>query len=134
MKTIAVKEYEGLLAKLDRALGDREFFCGSEVSIADLAAVCYVPMARAIGIDLARMPKLAAWLVRIRAVPAIKADLRRVSEALAKGGGIEAEFAGPDGKIHWRDSRLEWPIRHGFIELIAREFRAGKMMFPPDAA
>ena len=36
--------------------------------------------------------------------------------------------------VHWRDSRLEWPIRHGFVDLVAREFHAGKMMFPPDAS
>jgi hypothetical protein len=30
---------------------------------------------------------------------------------------------------------MEWPpIRHGFIDLVAREFHAGKMMFPPDAS
>jgi hypothetical protein len=47
--------------------------------------------------------------------------------------GIADEFEGPDGRIHWRDSRLEWPIRHGFIEAVAKEYQAGKMMFPPDA-
>jgi len=47
---------------------------------------------------------------------------------------ILAEFEGPDGRIHWRDSRLEWPVRHGFIDLVAREFHAAKMMFPPDAS
>ena len=43
-------------------------------------------------------------------------------------------FEGPDGRIHWRDCRLEWPVRHGFIDLVAREFHAGKMMFPPKAS
>ena len=38
----------------------------------------------------------------------------------------------PDGRVHWRDSRLEWPIRSGFIDLVGREFHAGKMMFPPE--
>ena len=33
-----------------------------------------------------------------------------------------------------RDSRIEWPIRRGFIDAVAREFHAGKMMFPPDGA
>ena len=41
---------------------------------------------------------------------------------------------GPDGRIHWRDSRLEWPVRHGFIDLVAREYHADKMMFPPKAS
>jgi hypothetical protein len=29
---------------------------------------------------------------------------------------------------------LEWPIRRGFADFVIREFKAGKMMFPPDAA
>jgi hypothetical protein len=40
----------------------------------------------------------------------------------------------PDGHIHSRDSRLEWLMRHGFIDSVAHEFHAGKMMFPPAAA
>jgi hypothetical protein len=40
----------------------------------------------------------------------------------------------PDSEAHLRDSRLEWPIRHGFIGLVVRGFHAGKKMFPPDAS
>jgi len=54
-------------------------------------------------------------------------------KAMAEGN-LADEFEGPDGRVHWRDSRLEWPVRHGFVDFIAREFHAGKMMFPPDAS
>ena len=67
------------------------------------------------------------------AIPAAKADRDRLVAALAKVHDITSELEGPGGKVHWRDSRLEWPIRHGFLEFVAREFRAGKMMFPPEA-
>jgi hypothetical protein len=69
----------------------------------------------------------------MRAMPLVASDLERMRAAMAHGG-IEAEFEGPDGRVHWRDSRLEWPVRHGFIDFVAREFHAGKMMFPPDAS
>ena len=62
-----------------------------------------------------------------------RADHERATKALAETP-IVAEFEGPAGRIHWRDRRLEWPIRHGFIDLVAREFHAGKMMFPPHAS
>ena len=133
MRTLAKEEYESLLGKLERELGGRDFFCGA-LSIADIAAVCHVPTARAMAIDLAQFPGLLAWMKRMRTIPAVEADLKRMREQMSHMTNIASELEGPDGKIHWRDSRLEWPVRHGFIDFVAREFHAGKMMFPPDGA
>jgi hypothetical protein len=85
-------------------------------------------------LDLAAMPRINGWMERMRAIPAVAADHSRAAKAWQGVQNIAAEFEGPDGRIHWRDSRLEWPVRHGFIDAVAREFHAGKMMFPPDAA
>ena len=70
----------------------------------------------------------------MREIPAIAVDRERAAKAWHGTDNIAAEFEGPDGRIHWRDNRLEWPVRHGFIDLVAREYHAGKMMFPPDAS
>jgi glutathione S-transferase len=126
-------EFSQLLARLEEELGAREFFCGA-ISVADLAAICYVPAAGAMRISMKAYPRLTAWTPRMRAVPSVAADLERLKSALAKVHDISTELEGPDGRIHWRDSRLEWPIRRGFLDFVAREFKAGKMMFPPDAA
>jgi len=131
MTQAARAEFTQLLRTLDRELGEREFLCGA-LSIADLAAICYVPSARVMGIDLAEMLRLKAWTSRMSEIPAVKDDRRRLVKALAKAHDIASELEGPDGRIHWRDSRLEWPVRRGFVDLIAREFHAGKMMFPPE--
>ncbi|HVA67770.1 MAG TPA: glutathione S-transferase family protein [Candidatus Binataceae bacterium] len=134
MKDAAGKEFAQLLGRLERELGTRHFFCeGPTPTIADFAAICYVPAARALGIKLADFPALDAWCKRMRAMPIVQADGERLHEAMAHQS-IASEFEGPDGRIHWRDSRLEWPVRHGFIDFVAREFHAGKMMFPPDAS
>ncbi|MGO9452880.1 MAG: glutathione S-transferase family protein [Candidatus Binataceae bacterium] len=132
MTEAARTEFAQLLRTLDRELGEREFLCGA-LSIADLAAICYVPSARVMGIDIAETPRLKAWTARMREIPAVKDDQRRLVKALAKAHDIASEIEGPDGRIHWRDSRLEWPVRRGFIDFVAREFHAGKMMFPPEA-
>jgi glutathione S-transferase len=133
MAQAARAEFAQLLARLEAELGDRDFFCDA-ISVADLAAICYVPSAGAMQISMQTFPRLAAWSHRIRAVAAVAADLERMKSALAHGAGIASEFEGPDGKIHWRDSRLEWPVRRGFGDFVMREFKAGRMMFPPDAA
>jgi hypothetical protein len=70
----------------------------------------------------------------MRKLPAVSADHERAAKAWQGSHNLAGEFEGPDGRIHWRDSRLEWPVRHGFIDAVAREFHAGKMLFPPDAA
>jgi len=125
-------EFSQLLARLEGELAEREFFCGA-MSVADLAAICYVPSAGAMRISMNAYPRLATWTLRMRAVASVAADLARLKSALAKAHDITSEFEGPDGKVHWRDSRLEWPIRRGFADFVIREFKAGKMMFPPDA-
>lgn len=133
MKQAAADELRRLLAVLERELGERNFFCG-ELSLADFAAICYVPGAKTMGVNPGEFARLQAWTERMRRIPVMAADHERISKAMAELRSIADEFEGPDGRIHWRDSRLEWPIRHGFIDLVSREFHAGKMMFPPDAS
>jgi glutathione S-transferase len=133
MRQAAVQECEKLLQVLEGELNDRIYFCGETPSVADFAAICHVPLASAMRIDLKNTPKLAAWTRRMRELPAVAGDRERAAKAWHGAQNIAAEFEGPDGRIHWRDNRLEWPVRHGFIDLVAREYHAGKMMFPPDA-
>ncbi|MDB5107473.1 MAG: Glutathione S-transferase domain [Candidatus Binatus sp.] len=133
MTRAARDEFSNLLVVLERELGNRDFFC-DKLSVADIAAICYVPSAPAMGIALKSFPRLGEWVRAMRALPVVAADGERLKHALAGMHDIASELEGPDGKVHWRDSRLEWPLRHGFFEFVMREFKANKMMFPPDAA
>jgi len=134
MQEAAKRECLAMMENLERELGDRNFFCGDAPTVADFAAITHGPLARAMRLDLAALPRINAWMGRMREIPAVAADRERAAKAWQGAHNLAAEFEGPDGRIHWRDSRLEWPVRHGFIDLVAREFHAGKMMFPPDAA
>jgi glutathione S-transferase len=134
MQEAAKRECLAMIEIFERELGERPFFCGDSPTIADFAAITHAPLARAMRLDLKDTPHVLAWMERMRLLPAVEADHARAAKAWQGVTNIAAEFEGPDGRIHWRDSRLEWPVRHGFIEVVAREFRAGKMMFPPDAA
>ncbi len=134
MQAAAKDECRALMAYFERELGDRKFFCGENPTIADFAAITHVPLARSMRLDMHEWPKLRGWIERMRVIPAVEGDHARAAKAWQGSHNLAAEFEGPDGKIHWRDARLEWPVRHGFIEVVAREFRAGKMLFPPDAA
>ncbi|HVN91076.1 MAG TPA: glutathione S-transferase family protein [Candidatus Binataceae bacterium] len=134
LQEAAKKEGFQLMEKLDQELGDRPFFCGDTPSLADFAAITHAPMARTMKLELDSLRRVTAWMQRMRGVPAVAADRERASKAWQGSHNLAAEFEGPDGRIHWRDTRLEFPVRHGFIDMVAREFHAGKMLFPPDAA
>src|SRR5262249_40035775 len=117
-------EFKALLVRLEHELGSRDFFCGGALSLADLTATCPLPAVRARRLQMGEFPRLAAWEQRMRAIALVAADLERARKAMAEGN-LASEFEGPDGRVHWRDSRLEWPVRHGFVDFIAREFHAG---------
>jgi glutathione S-transferase len=134
MQEAAKAECGEMIDNLERELGDNPFFCGAEPTLADFAAITHVPLARAMRLDLTATARINAWMERMRKIPAVAADHARAAKAWQGIDNLAAEFEGPDGRIHWRDSRLEWPVRHGFIDLVAREFHAGKMMFPPHAS
>jgi len=134
MQQAAKDECRALLENLECELGTRDFFCGSQPSVADFAAICHVPLANAMRIDTSDLAGIMGWMRRMRDVPAVAADRERAARAWHGVEHLAAEFEGPDGRVHWRDHRLEWPIRHGFLDFVSGEFMAGKMMFPPDAA
>src|SRR2546430_2196593 len=84
-------------------------------TIADFAAICHLPVAHAMRLSMNEFPRVAAWEKRMRAIPLVAADLERARKAMAEAD-LADEFEGPDGRVHWRDSRLEWPVRHGFVD------------------
>ena len=53
MKEAAVSEFRALFEILERELGGRNFFCG-DLSMADFAAICHVPLLRVTGIGFTR--------------------------------------------------------------------------------
>jgi hypothetical protein len=128
MKQAAAEELHGLLYTLEGEVAHQDFFCGG-LSLADLAAICYVPAAKLMGVQLDEFAGCGLGLIG-SSHTGRRSRSRAGQQGLSELRSIADEFEGPDGRVHWRDSRLEWPIRHGFIDLVAREFHAGKMMFP----
>lgn len=55
------------LAVMEERLSKSPFFAGNAVSVADLALYAYTHVAPAGGFDLARLPFVSAWLLRVAA-------------------------------------------------------------------
>jgi glutathione S-transferase len=60
-----VERGEAALARLETALGADAFLVGADLSLADVALVAYTRVAGEGGFDLARYPRVQAWVRRV---------------------------------------------------------------------
>lgn len=66
-----VERGHAALQRLEDGLESSEFLVGDRVSLADVALVAYTRLAPEGGFDLARYPKVSAWIARVEAALAI---------------------------------------------------------------
>ena len=71
---LPVKRQDGFaaLGVMERHLNGREWFVGTAYSIADIALYAYTHVAGEGGFDLARYPRVTAWIARVEAALNIK--------------------------------------------------------------
>ncbi|MDP3489117.1 MAG: glutathione S-transferase family protein [Phenylobacterium sp.] len=67
-----VAKGEGALQRLEDGLADAQFLVGDQLSLADVALVAYTRLAGEGGFDLARYPKVQAWIARVETALPIK--------------------------------------------------------------
>lgn len=60
-----VAKSEGVLALMEAHLASRDYFAGGGLSLADIALVAYTRFAHEAALDLARWPRVKAWVRRI---------------------------------------------------------------------
>jgi glutathione S-transferase len=63
------------LEVLELHLADRDWLVGDEATIADLAVFAYAHVAHEGGIETADLPRLSAWVERVRRIPGLVVDL-----------------------------------------------------------
>ena len=69
-------KFKALLTRLESELEDRDYFCGAALSLADLAAICHLPVAHAMRLPMHEFPHLAVCKKRMRAIPPGRRRLR----------------------------------------------------------
>ena len=113
---------------LDRELDGREYFA-EEFSRADIALVPHLTSLVYLGEPLAdACPRLRGWLDRVRRRRSVERDGAQAVAAWERTATNPDPFFRSD-RIHWRGERVEWALRLGFGDWLAREVAAGRAYF-----
>lgn len=120
-----------IAVRIEAALDDGGFLCGSEPSIADFALFPHLSSYKPLGVvlDEPQHARVLAWNRRMRALPIVQGDLAAVKRmAFERFGSGPSPYEGV--KVVWRGDRLEWLFANGFHGWWAQELHAGRAVVP----
>ncbi len=123
-------DVDGLNAWLDRQLAAREWLNGASFGWGDCSAYPCVNNADRLGMPPAPGSRLEAWLAHLRERP----SARRLADEFA--AWVETPLNRPIGtsttwKRLYKSHRLEWMIRSGGLDVVARGIRDDDVRFSP---
>ena len=132
----AAKQISGCFDWLEKELGDRAWFNGDRFGWGDLAVVPYVNTSVNLGFLPPEGSRLSDWLGRVNARPSVAATNNDIAEMMKNGApdmGVVAEMI-EQGlfKREYRDHRLEWMIKVGGFEIVAKGLEKDNIRFGPD--
>jgi len=132
----AAEQTKGYFAWLERQLGERDWFNGETFGWGDIAVVPYLNGSRGHGHHPAAGSGLAAWLERVNQRPSVVATVKDITDMLAAGAPGMADVAKlvDQGlfKREYRDHRLEWMIKVGGFDVVAKGLERDNIRFGPD--
>jgi len=132
----AAKQTQGYFAWLERQLGTRDWFNGEAFGWGDIAVVPYLNGSRGHGHHPLAGSALAAWLERVNQRPSVAATVKDITDMLAGGGPAMTDVAKlvDQGlfKREYRDHRLEWMIKVGGFDVVAKGLERDNIRFSPD--
>jgi glutathione S-transferase/RNA polymerase-associated protein len=127
---------QGFYSWLERQLGDRQWFNGESFGWGDLSVAPYVNGAVGQGHAVPVGSKLAAWLARVNQRPSVAACGKDIADLLAANANAMGDVAElvEKGlfKREYRDHRLEWMIKAGGLEVVAKGLERDNIRFGPD--
>jgi glutathione S-transferase/RNA polymerase-associated protein len=134
MRAAAARQLAGFYAWLERQLGQRAWFNGEAFGWGDLAVIPFVNGAVGQGHALPEGSALAAWHARANARPSVAAtvaDIRAWTQAASMADVAELVAKGLF-KREYRDHRLEWMIKSGGLEVVAKGLERDNIRFAPE--
>lgn len=125
----AEAQLDGFFAWLESQLDDAEWMTGAQFGRADLAVVPFLNASRGFGFAPQAGGALAGWLDRVNSVPAVATTAAEAEASIASIGKAYRAVESGAFRRHYRDHRLEWMIRSGGFDIVARGLERGDIRF-----
>jgi len=132
LKANAARQTQGFFAWLERELGQRAWFNGEAFGWGDLSVAPYVAGSISVGNPPAPESALAAWAGRAFARPSVAKTLEEARAFDFRATNLDDLLAKGLFKREYRDHRLEWMIKSGGLEVVAKGLEAGNIRFTAD--
>ena len=132
----AAEQTAGYFKWLERQLGDRDWFNGEAFGWGDISVIPYLNGSGGHGHHPAEGSKLALWMSRVNQRASVAATTQDVLDMLKNQGAVMNDVAKmvEQGlfKREYRDHRLEWMIKVGGFDVVAKGLERDNIRFGPD--
>lgn len=128
----AAKQTQGFFTWLEEQLGEADWFNGNTFGWGDLSVIPYVNGSASFGNTPPVGSKLEAWAKRTNARPAV-AQTAKEAAASIEGMTMVADIVDQGlFKREYRDHRLEWMVKTGGLDVIAKGLDKNNIRFSND--
>jgi glutathione S-transferase len=124
-------ELAGYHRWLERELGGADWLDGERFGWADMAAIAFVNGATGQGYGPAEGSPLARWQARCNARNSLKACNTAIRQVMEQMRAVAGAVAAGRFRRQYRDHRLEWMVRSGNIDVVARGLETETIRFHP---
>ena len=125
----AQAQLNGFFVWLEAQLGAADWMTGTRFGRADLAVVPFLNASRGFGFAPPAGGALARWLDRVNTVPAVATTAAEAEASIASIGKAYRAVESGGFRRHYRDHRLEWMVRSGGFDIVARGLERGDIRF-----
>jgi glutathione S-transferase/RNA polymerase-associated protein len=134
LRAKAAAQAAGWRRWLTAQLGDAPWFGGAAFGWADASVIPYLNGSVAFGIPPEPGSRLAQWMARANARPAVAQTESEASASIAGLGVLEDLVKQGLFKREYRDHRLEWMIKSGGLQVVIDGLAQGNIRFTADFA
>jgi glutathione S-transferase/RNA polymerase-associated protein len=115
--------------RLEREIGDRDFFNGDEFGWGDLAVYPHVAGSALHGFPPVEGSQLAAWLAQVSERQSVSSCSEAAMQALQTFQNLEPIVEQGLLKREYRDHRLEWVLRSGGMQIVVDGLKKNNIRF-----
>lgn len=120
LKDIAARQIQEIFLWLEEHLEHKDYFGGDCFGWTDIAVVPFVYRSDYFSIRPMDESALAKWFARVKEIPSVRETVAEFDAAVSTMAEMTSAFISGEKIREYRDHRLEWMIKSGGIDIVAK--------------